>query len=689
MSIRSFLWASIFFIFCFPVAGVLVPPPNLVRLDYFKNIGNFKETWAVKTYRSMDVNDRLVVSTNLPFSFKGIDEFYPSTLRPRFEKKILDIPDVHRDDFLEKILKEFKEIKVLHIIFDNFPWKQLGASFLQKICSPDFSPYLANIKSFNFSHMVIDSNALMKLCSLHPEEIEKLSFVSCFMGSDLLEKIKTSLSGLKELFLSDVGFLKNPVDEKFAEADCIPDNITKLSIFSCYRAIVDVAYIEGDKPAPEESGSVFYISKIDRSLGIEWLAKRTRKFSYLKFFTFSKPEICLEELSSCPIDKIFEMMPELDSFRLSIPRYGDSREFGDDRKDYLRLDQRSGIRCYSFLDGIAEVTWEKVTKLLVFETDDSFLFDDGIVPSLSLSEDKKFFKRNKRSLSDDMKKKAKRNFKSLIEKFPGNYSVVLSQEDSFTPELSSFLREHNIQDIKTSSKSEEFPENIYLACAQRSQLAFNLFENNEKQGTAVYLAELSKNLASTKGLLEEDVKQHFKDGSINKIFKKELLTTENLADYLLKVPGIFLFMVSELEFAGLSLGYYSISSLGDPWYIFFTKPAECPGLPLEFLEFFSTDFNKKPEIDISVISQYLLESQRIARLNVDGIAKNPSERRVYRMVVETFFPAPWQMIPLLKVQRRAELIARAILGLEEESKSGSGGGNGEICASSSRTLCKP
>ncbi|MGL5720442.1 MAG: hypothetical protein ACRCYP_06605 [Alphaproteobacteria bacterium] len=682
MSIRSFLWASTFFLSYFPAISVLVPPPRLVRLDYFENIGNFQETWAVKTYRPTDINDRLVVSTNLPFAFKGIDRFEFSTLKPHFEKKKIQIPDVHRDNFLEKILEELKKAEVLHLVFDNFPWKQLGASFLQKICSPDSLPYLTNLKSFEFSHTVIDTDTLVKLCSLCPGKIEKLSFVSSFMEGDLLKKTKPSLPDLKELFISDVGFLKNLADEKFIEADCIPDNITKLSILSCYRAIVDVTRIESDSPDPEKSDSVFYVSKLDRSLGIEWLAKRTSKFSRLKLFTFAEPEICLEELASCPIDKIFEMMPELDSFRLSIPRYGDSGEFGDDRIDCLRLNQRSGIQSCNFLDGVTEVSWEKATKVLAFETDDSFPFDGKPISSISLSENKLFFERNKRSLDECMKKKAKENFKFLIEKFPDHCSVVLSKEDSFTPELSFFLRENNVRDIKISSKSEEFPENVYLACAQRAKLAFNLFENNEKQGTAVYLAELSRNLASTEGLLEGDIKQRFEDGSINKIFRQGLSAPQSLADYLLKVPGIFLFTVSELEFAKLSLGYYPVSSWANPYCISFMKPAEHPGLPLEFLELFSADFNGKPGIDISVISKYLLESQKIARLHVEGIAKIPSERRVYRMVVETLFPAPWQMIPLLKVQERAERVARAILGLEEESESGSSaGGNGEICAS--------
>ncbi|MGL4824701.1 MAG: hypothetical protein ACRC4G_00675 [Alphaproteobacteria bacterium] len=658
-----------------------------MRLDYFKNIGNVQETWAVKTYRPADINDRLVVSTNLPFSFKGMDGFHFSTLKPHFEKKKFQIPDVHRDNFLKKILEELKKAEVLHLVFDNFPWKQLGASFLQKICSPDSLPYLTNLKSFEFSHTVIDTDTLVKLCSLCPGKIEKLSFVSSFMEGDLLKEIKASLPDLKELFISDVGFLKDPADKNFPEADCIPDNITKLSILSCYRAIVDVTGIESESPDPEKSDSIFYISKLDRSLGIEWLAKRTSKFSRLKLFTFAEPEICLEELASCPIENIFKIMPELDSFRLSIPRYGDSGDFGDDRIDYLRLNQRSEVQFYSFLDGTTEITWEKATEVLAFETDDSFPFDDSSMNGVLLSKNKLFFERNKRSLNDCMKKKAKENFKSLIEKFPGNYSVVLSQEDSFTPELSFFLRDNNVRDIKMSSKSEEFPENVYLACAQRTQLAFNLFDNNEKQGIAVYLNELSRNLASTEGLLEEDIKQRFEDGSINKIFKKGLSGPQSLADYLLKVPGIFLFTVSELEFARLSLGYYPVSSLSDPWYIFLMKPAEHPGLPLEFLKLFSADFNGKPGIDISVISEYLLESQKIARLHVEGVAKIPSERRVYRMVVETFFPAPWRMIPLLKVQERAKRVARAILGLGEESESGSSaGGNGEICASSSETL---
>ncbi|MGL4371328.1 MAG: hypothetical protein ACRCTK_01555 [Alphaproteobacteria bacterium] len=302
--------------------------------------------------------------------------------------------------------------------------------------------------------------------------------------------------------------------------------------------------------------------------------------------------------------------------------------------------------------------------------DDSFPFHSKSGSKIALRENM-LFKLNKRLLDEKEAEKAIKDFESLIGKFKDVILIRLSEKDSFSPKLKEFLanKERNIELI--SLKQETIPDYIFVTCAKRIQMGFDIFESNQKRGFAIYDPIICKKIALKYNLPEEEVKKKFEDGTVNELFKDTFRNVKDLTQYLIKELDLFLFTAEELKRAEEYLGYYPVSQAMLPYDIYSKDSLFLchPEIPIEFIELFSSDFNRLPNFTVFT-KEYLLEREaNIGKILGFDPNKIP-DPFLHHIVIAYLFPSSCQMIPLLKVQERAERVARFILGLEEESGGG-------------------
>jgi hypothetical protein len=659
MNMTFFFGKLLFFSFCFTLSYAVVQASNLIRLDYLEAVEKNPPqcfVWKEKKPSS----DRLFVSTNLSYVFT-VPELDGATLPQLFDeaskkykpKAIIhvplwnietthpNIPDKSKNEFIKNISEDLCIKSWKHLVFDNIPWKQ--------IIIDDISSCLSTLEILEFRQTIMDPNLLIALCPSLPN-LKKLSFKSCFMHQDLLKNLVDALPKLEELFLLDVGFLRDSAVKKEIAPDCIPGNLKKLSILLCYKAIAMRRYSE-EEP-------VFSISKTINPLRVNWFRRRTEKLPLLETLVFSEWEIPLDELASHPFDTVFELAPKLTSFVLEFPHYR-YLYFGSDHltidSDYLTLNQSFKGRIYDTLAGITQICWEKngTSPSLVLKIDELFDFTTesvkGTLKKRSFSkEESGFFRVQKRDLSElGKKEEALEHFECLIKRFPTVKSVKLDEGDSFTPTLKPFLEvQGKIVDL--SSKQPPLPDNVFLNAAKRLALAYNVFNENENKGVAFYSSDLCEMLSVKHNLPEDDLKKRFEDGSINKLFKESCMNPLETAIALLKKSGIFLFELKELQ---KSVGpFFAFSS-----QLLFFEPVTHSELPLEFLEHFSV-------LELPRFCEHIIDDFRIRYA-----AENFSNLGVFRNVIEILFPAIWRMIPLPEVQERALDIAYKLLGEKEKS----------------------
>ncbi|MGL4371327.1 MAG: hypothetical protein ACRCTK_01550 [Alphaproteobacteria bacterium] len=163
-----------------------------------------------------------------------------------------------------------------------------------------------------FRQTLVEPESLKDLLS-HSRALENLSFSSCFMSHDFLKKIEPASFRFKKLSLSQVGFFADPNGS--SAADYIPGGATELSIFSCYKVVASKTFHH------EEDLESYHIEKLGHFVGVPWLAERTTGFPNLERLTIQEPELCLENLASCPVDRIFRLSPQLNFFELSSCYY--------------------------------------------------------------------------------------------------------------------------------------------------------------------------------------------------------------------------------------------------------------------------------------------------------------------------------------------------------------------------------
>ncbi|MGL5784532.1 MAG: hypothetical protein ACRCYZ_03590 [Alphaproteobacteria bacterium] len=574
---------------------------------------------------------------------------------PPFEKKFRQIPTEENGFFIERIFsalrRERAQKSIQHLVFDNVPWGQIPFEI--------FSPLLKelqNLKILEFRQTVVESELLKDLLS-HSITLENLSFSSCFMRHDFLNKIEAVPSRLKKLSISQIGFFENPPGN--CTADSIPSGLTELSLSSCYRVAIDQRFLH------EDNFESYLIRKIGRSsIGIKWLAERALKFVNLERLTVREPEICLENLASYPVDKIFDLAPQLNFFEWSSCYHDEWRQEKEIQEKEIELDhlifaQYCKKRFFNFLLGFSSIFWERSTNSLTFETDDAFLLNRKSRPKVLLAKDN-FFELSKKTLDEEETKKAIKNFESLIGKFRGIDLIRLSEKDFFALKLKEYLEKGNIKVEFIDLTQEPIPDYVVVTCSKRAQMGFNVFE----QGTAVYDPDVCKYMALKYNLSEQEVKKKFEDGTIDELFKHAFQNVEDLAEYLIKKLNLFLFTAEELRKAQERLGYYPASNLAFPYIIYSKDPLPNSEIPIEFIELFSSDFNNLPDF-VDFTKEYLIKREDHTREILNYPPTEISPTLLHQLVIAYLFPSPCQLLPLLKVQERAKRVARAILGLEE------------------------